>query len=208
MCHESKADVPSCGAVAYEAERGCMTSLRLRAAGPDDAEKVALLHADSWRRHYRGAYADSFLDGDVVTERRSVWSSRLAARANSMTVVAEDDTGLVGFVHVVFDDHDRWGSLIDNLHVTHDRRRSGIGTALLTCAAEAIAERATGKSIYLWVLEQNTAAQQFYRALGGTCVEKAKVSPPGGVPTRLNGSPNAFRFSWLDSSLLAGTTGH
>ena len=185
-----------------------MTSLRLRAAGPDDAEKVALLHADSWRRHYRGAYADSFLDGDVVTERRSVWSSRLAARANSMTVVAEDDTGLVGFVHVVFDDHDRWGSLIDNLHVTHDRRRSGIGTALLTCAAEAIAERATGKSIYLWVLEQNTAAQQFYRALGGTCVEKAKVSPPGGVPTRLNGSPNAFRFSWLDSSLLAGTTGH
>jgi len=101
-----------------------MTSLRFRAAGPDDAEKIALLHADSWRRHYRGAYADSFLDGDVVANRRSVWSSRLAAPANSTTVVAEDDTGLVGFVHVVFDEDDRWGSFIDNLHVSHKRRRT------------------------------------------------------------------------------------
>jgi hypothetical protein len=59
----------------------------------------------------------------------------------------------------------------------------------------------------LWVLEQNTAAQQFYRALGGTCIEKAMVSPPGGIPARLNGSPNEFRFTWPDSSLLACTTG-
>jgi hypothetical protein len=35
--------------------------------------------------------------------------------ANSMTVVAEDDTRLVGFVHVVFDDDYRSCSLIDNL---------------------------------------------------------------------------------------------
>jgi GNAT superfamily N-acetyltransferase len=185
-----------------------MTSQRFRAAGSDDAEKVALLHADSWRRHYRGAYADSFLDGDVAADRRSVWSARLAAPANSMTVVAEDDTGLVGFVHVVFDYDDRWGSLIDNLHVTHDRRRTGIGTSLLTCAAEAVVERASDKAMYLWVLEQNPAAQRFYRAFGGTCVEKATVSPPGGVPDRLNGSPNKLRFTWPDASLLAYTPGH
>lgn len=56
-------------------------SQRLRMAGPDDAERVALLHADSWRRHYRGAYSDSFLDGDVVADRLSVWSVRLAGPA-------------------------------------------------------------------------------------------------------------------------------
>jgi ribosomal protein S18 acetylase RimI-like enzyme len=185
-----------------------MTSLRFRAAGPDDAEQVGMLHADSWRRHYRGAYADSFLDGDVVADRRSVWSSRLAAPADSRTVIAEDDAGLVGFVHVVFDDDGRWGSLIDNLHVTHDRRRTGVGTALLTCAAEAVAARPTGKSMYLWVLTQNTAAQQFYRAFGGTCVETAVVSPPGGVPARLNGAPNKLRFAWPDASSLACNAGH
>ena len=116
--------------------------------------------------------------------------------------------GLAGFVHVLFDDDDRWGSLIDNLHVTHDRHRTGIGTALLTCAAEAVAERATGKSMYLWVLEQNTAAQRFYRACGGACVERAVVSPPGGVPARLNGSPGKLRFTWSEASLPVRTTGH
>jgi ribosomal protein S18 acetylase RimI-like enzyme len=182
-----------------------MTCLRIRAADRNDAQKVALLHADSWRRHYRGAYADSYLNGDVVADRRSVWSSRLAAPANSMTVVAEHGTALVGFVHVVFDEDDRWGSLIDNLHVTKDRQRTGIGAALMTCAVEAIVETATGKAMYLWVLEQNTAAQRFYRALGGTCVEKATVSPPGGVPARLNGSPTMLRIAWPDVSTLVTT---
>jgi hypothetical protein len=92
---------------------------------------VAQLHADSWRRHYRGAYADAFLDGDVVADRLAVWSARLAGRANTVTVLAEDGTGPAGFVHVVFDDDERWGSLVDNLHVAVGRQRGGIGTALL-----------------------------------------------------------------------------
>jgi ribosomal protein S18 acetylase RimI-like enzyme len=179
-----------------------VTAPRIRAAGPEDAETVALLHADSWRRHYRGAYADSFLDGDIVADRRAVWSSRLAAPANRLTVLAQDDAGPVGFAHVVFDDDDRWGSLVDNLHVAHHRRRTGIGTALLTRAAEAVVERATGRSMYLWVLEQNADAQRFYRALGSTCVENAAVPPPGGVPGRLNGSPRCLRLVWPDASSL------
>ncbi|MGW6362270.1 GNAT family N-acetyltransferase [Streptomyces sp. NPDC055092] len=183
-------------------------SPRLRVAGPDDAEKVAMLHADSWRRHYRGAYADSYLDGDILTDRLAVWSSRLAAPANGMTVVAEDHAGLAGFVHVVFDDDDRWGSLIDNLHVSHDRQRTGVGRVLLARAGESIAGQATGKSMYLWVQEQNTSAQQFYRAMNGTCVEKAPISPPGGVPSRLNGTPNKLRFTWLDTFTPARTIGH
>ncbi|MFD5234033.1 GNAT family N-acetyltransferase [Streptomyces qaidamensis] len=182
-------------------------SLRFRPADACDAEDMARLHADSWRRHYRGAYSDAFLDGDVVADRRSVWSSRLSGRSGSATVVAEDDTGLVGFVHVVLDEDGRWGSLVDNLHVVQHRRRTGLGTALLSRAAEAVAERASCRALYLWVLEQNTAAQEFYRALGGTCVEKAPVSPPGGVSSRLAGSPAKLRFTWPDASLLAQPDG-
>jgi hypothetical protein len=61
--------------------------------------------------------------------------------------------------------------------------------------------------MYLWVLAQNTVAQQFYRALGGACVERALVSPSGGVPARLNGALNKLRFTWPDASLLACNTG-
>ena len=40
--------------------------LRFRAAGPGDANAIAGLHADSWQRHYRGAFSDAFLDHDVA----------------------------------------------------------------------------------------------------------------------------------------------
>jgi len=33
-----------------------LEDLQLRLASPSDAEAIAALHADSWRRHYRGAY--------------------------------------------------------------------------------------------------------------------------------------------------------
>jgi GNAT superfamily N-acetyltransferase len=176
------------------------TSFRIAGAG--DAEQVAVLHADSWRRHYRGAYADSFLDGDVEVDRRSVWSSRLAASTGSETVLAEHEGRLLGFVHVVLDADPRWGSLVDNLHVAHDQQRRGIGARLLGRAARTVAQRATGDAMYLWVLEQNTAARGFYAACGATCVETALVKPPGGDPTRLNGAPRGLRMSWPNATHL------
>lgn len=120
-------------------------------------------------------------------------------------MLAEDSVGLAGFVHVVLDEDAQWGSLIDNLHVVHRLQRTGIGTALLASAAQGILNRATQRRAYLWVLEQNTAAQQFYRARGGRYVEKAPVPPPGGVRSRLNGSPFGLRIAWPDASVLDRT---
>ncbi|MHA6621194.1 GNAT family N-acetyltransferase [Pseudonocardia sp. DLS-67] len=179
------------------------TPVRRRAARAGDAEQIATLHAASWRRHYRGAYADSFLDGDILADRRAVWSARLAEPAGSITVLAEDAGGLAGFVHVILDDDAEWGSLVDNVHVAHLHQRTGIGTALLADAAQGIRERATNPATYLWVLKQNAAAQQFYRARGGACVEEAPVAPPGGVASRLNGAPAKLRIAWPDASVLA-----
>lgn len=172
------------------------SAVRFRAACSDDVAAVADLHADSWRRHYRGAYADAFLDGDIRSERRAVWTSRLAETGPTATIVAEDATGLVGFVHVILDEDHRWGSLIDNLHVRSSRRRGGVGTTLLAQAADAIGRRATTPAAYLWVLEQNTAAQEFYRSRGGAFVERAAVPPPGGDASRLTGTPYGIRVAW------------
>lgn len=180
-----------------------MSPLVFRSARADDAEQIAILHADSWRRHYRGAFADSFLDGDVVADRRSVWTARFAAPADVDTILAEQDGRLMGFVHVVFDDDRRWGSLVDNLHVLYNRRRTGVGTQLLARAARAVTDQATGNAMYLWVLQQNTAAQEFYRASGATCVETEAVPPPGGDPTRLNGTPRGLRMAWPDALPLS-----
>ncbi|MEU8241269.1 GNAT family N-acetyltransferase [Actinoplanes missouriensis] len=181
------------------------SAARFRSAGPADAGRIAALHADSWRRHYRGAYSDSFLDGDVVADRHAVWSARLAAPAGSATILAEQDDRLAGFVHVVFDADPRWGSLVDNLHVVHDQHRTGLGTLLLGHAARAATEHATGAAHYLWVLRQNVAAQGFYTARGGVHVETVTVAPPGGDPTRLAGRPEKMRMAWDDLSPLIVT---
>lgn len=51
----------------------------------------ARLNADSWRRNYRGAYLDSFLDGDVLADRLAVWTDRLTQpRSNQYTIVAAE----------------------------------------------------------------------------------------------------------------------
>lgn len=169
--------------------------LRLRRAGPSDAEAIAALHADSWHRHYRGAYADAYLDGDVVSDRLAVWAKRLREPDPlHHTILVEDGDGLVGFAHTILDEDAAWGALLDNLHVVHGHRHRGIGTRLLASCAPVVLERRTG--LYLWVLEQNVAAQTFYAARGGTCAGRALVPPPGGVAGRLNGSPAMLRYAW------------
>jgi GNAT superfamily N-acetyltransferase len=170
-----------------------------RLAEPSDARAIAALHADSWRRHYRGAYSDAFLDGDVAVDRLAVWTERLRRRdRRSCTILAEDESGLIGFAHTVFDEDQTWGALLDNIHVAHLHQRRGVGSRLLARTARAVADRAERTGLYLWVLEENVDAQAFYEAHGAKRVERAQVASPGGVPGRLNGSPHKLRYAWDD----------
>jgi ribosomal protein S18 acetylase RimI-like enzyme len=177
--------------------------LRFREAGPGDARAVAGLHADSWRRHYRGAYSDSFLDGDVVGYQLTRWTERLSAvDPQARTIVAELGGEVVALAHTRLGDDATWGALLDNLHVAHELKRLGIGTRLLALTAQAVLDSSPASGLYLWVLEQNAAAQAFYAARGGACVERRAVLAPGGVPSRLNGAPMCLRLVWPDPAPL------
>jgi GNAT superfamily N-acetyltransferase len=168
-----------------------------RLAGPCDAGAVAALHADSWRRHYRGAYSDAFLDHDVAADRLAVWTDRLGRDdPGSCTIVADDKSGLIGFTHIAFDEDRTWGALLENVHVAQSHQRRGVGSGLLARTIEAVAGRHKRTGLYLWVLEQNVDAQAFYETHGARRVERALVTPPGGVPGRLNGSPHRLRYVW------------
>lgn len=174
-----------------------------RLATAQDADAIAALHAESWRRNYRGAYADSYLDGDVLDDRRVVWAARLATdAADRRTIVAESDSCIGGFAHVVLDDHPVWGALLDNLHVAHDRKRQGIGAQLMDRVARTVVHARPASCLFLWVLEQNRPAQAFYESLDGRCVERELVQPPEGDPSRLTGTPAGLRYVWSDPALL------
>ena len=181
------------------ADRG---ELQFRRAGVPDAEAVANLHADSWRRHYRGAYSEAFLDGDVVADRLAVWTERLREADPRRCTVLAEESSLVGFANTLFDDHPAWGALLDNLHVAERHKRRGIASRLLALTAEALIERPQRTGLYLWVLEQNVDAQAFYEARGGRCVGRGVVSPPGGIASRVTGSPAKLRYAWTEPTLL------
>jgi hypothetical protein len=89
---------------------GRLPRLRLRPAGSGDAAAIGSLHADSWRRHYRGAYSERYLDGRLEDERMSLWARRLADPGDAVTLVAEHDGALVGFVHVRPGADREWGA--------------------------------------------------------------------------------------------------
>ena len=179
---------------------GQLTQFRL--AGPADAAAVAALHADSWRRHYRGAYSDEFLDGDVLANRSAVWAERLGESDPQRYTVIAEDGALIGFANTFFDDDPEWGALLDNLHVAEGRKRRGIGSRLMELTLAAVAARPQPTGLYLWVLEQNVDGQAFYDSHGGRRVEHCPAEPPGGIASRLApGSPMKLRYAWPESAV-------
>jgi ribosomal protein S18 acetylase RimI-like enzyme len=140
----------------------------------------------------------------VLADRLSVWSERLGEPDERRLTIVAEDGDLAGFANTYFDDDPAWGALVENLHVASGRMRRGIGSRLLALTAEALLERPGNTGLYLWVLEQNAAAQAFYEACGGKRAGRAPVTPPGGVPGRLAGSPAKLRYAWPQPEVLLG----
>ena len=85
-----------------------------RSATAVDVRAIATLHADSWRRNYRGAYLDPYLDGDVLADRVGVWTDRLRQpQSGHFTIVVETDGAFGGFAHTILDHDPTWGALLE-----------------------------------------------------------------------------------------------
>jgi GNAT superfamily N-acetyltransferase len=179
--------------------------LRFRAACPGDTHAIVRLHADSWQRHYRGAFSDAFLCNEAAGYLLPLWTERLAIPdPQARTILAERDGEVVGLAHTLLRQDPRWGAFLDNLHVAYRMKRQGIGARLLALTAQAVLDGESSSGLYLWVLEQNGDARAFYAAQGGACVERAEAPAPGGDVTRLSGRPMGLRYAWPDLSVLAG----
>lgn len=168
-----------------------------RKAGPPDAAAVANLHAQSWRENYRGAFHDSFLDGDLPGERLGVWRERLGhPSGNQFVQLALADAELAGFVCAYGGYDPRWGSFIDNLHVAATFKGNGIGRGLMQEVGIWLASAHPNQGVHLVVLEGNTPAMGFYERIGGRCAEMVGMETPYGaiVPS--------FRYVWGKPQLL------
>lgn len=120
----------------------------MMAAMPGDAEAViALWQACGLTRPWNDPHADFAL---------------ALGEESSTVLIVRDGAMLVGSVMVGFDGHRGW---IYYLAVAPDRRRSGIGRALMAAAIAWLTTRGAPK-VQLMVREGNAAALGFYEALG------------------------------------------
>jgi GNAT superfamily N-acetyltransferase len=141
-------------------------ALTLRAGTLDDLALIAGMHAQSWVSAYRGMLSDQYLDHEVQAERLAHWQAKLPAltAGAGAVLIAQLDGVPSGFACMLAPDT-QGSVLIDQLHALPARKGGGLGTAMLAAARQwALAEGA--RSMHLFVLERNVAAQGFYASRG------------------------------------------
>jgi hypothetical protein len=82
-----------------------LTNTVLRQAVASDAETIAALHTESWRKSYQGILPDDFLAGPIPEQHEQEWFKKLNPinKNNIFVRLAEQDNVLVAFACVVLD---------------------------------------------------------------------------------------------------------
>ena len=169
-----------------------------REATAGDAGAIARLHAESWSSAYRGIFSDDFLDQRVHQERRESWQARFSGGESRpfFVLLAENGDGLAGFACTFPEKDPIWGSYLDNLHVAPGLTGQGIGRSLLSEVVRRLEMNGARGGLYLWVVEQNHRAREFYEKAGGTVVGSEAHTMPDGQ------SVVALRCHWQDTRRL------
>jgi len=128
----------------------------------DDIDEISRIYAMSWKTAYRGLVPDDFLDS--ISETR--WSPLLKAESNRLLLVLEDGKPVGASTYCGARDEalKDWGEII-SLYLLPSHYRKGIGTKLFSEVLDALADEGYSK-IYLWVLEDNRPAREFYEKNG------------------------------------------
>jgi GNAT superfamily N-acetyltransferase len=171
--------------------------IELRDAQFEDYPSIAKLHADNWKRHYRGIYTAEFLDKEVDNNRLNLWYNRLKEpTSNQQIIIAVLDERIVGLSGFYLAEDSVFGSYLDNLHVAHSIQGFGIGKRLLRETAKRILDKADSQKMYLWVFKLNEDARRVYDRLGGENFETAEKQIEDGSKAQV------CRYVWQDVSIL------
>jgi len=147
----------------------------------EDAEGIARVHVDAWNTSYRGIIPDDVIDARTYESRCSLWKNVLT-KFDSISpliyLVAEEtkNHAIIGFIASNYPNdqqHLSYGfldSFIQAIYVLKEYQHIGVGKQLLTNMIQSLKNR-NYKGTYLWVLEDNPNAIQFYEKMGGKRLE-------------------------------------
>ncbi|WP_114764793.1 GNAT family N-acetyltransferase [Vibrio rhodolitus] len=161
--------------------------MEIKIAEYNDYERIAHLHAQSWKTYYQGILGSQYLSSEVIDDRLLIWQTRLINPPfNQHVLIAEEKGEICGFI-CAFGNHDfEKGTIIDSLHVDSRCRGKGVGRALVVEMARWIEQHFADTGVYLEVMAQNDQAIGFYDHIGGqNSLERQWDSPCGKQITEL-----------------------
>jgi RimJ/RimL family protein N-acetyltransferase len=169
--------------------------LVVRAAGPEDAEGIAVVHTVAWQHAYAGLLPQEYLDRLDWRRRCDRWLSQLSSDDAGAVLVALDGDAVVGFVS--------FGTARDPelaeagwqevyaIYLVPERWGGGLGRRLWEAARATMPRPLPGVSV--WVLAGNDRARRAYEAwdfrldgarkaaeIGGAAVTEVRMGWWGG----------------------------
>ncbi|MCO4863695.1 GNAT family N-acetyltransferase [Cupriavidus sp. WGlv3] len=150
-----------------------MPELALIPATAADADRLAAMHAASWQHTYPGMLPEAYLREQAYPERLAAWRARMhdGADGPAEVTLALVDGEAAGFACLLPQADPRFGIYLDNLHVLPAFHGQGLGKRLLAHCAQRVMQGWPGHPLFLYVLEANTQACEFYQRLGGEASE-------------------------------------
>jgi len=176
-------------------------ALTIRPALAGDADAIAALHLDVWRRTYRDLAPAAAYDALDLPTRQAAWRAILATpKPSSVSLVAEKHDTIAGFAHGGPPGDAAYGRLgeVKYLYVATEFARQGIGRMLLATLAGRLADFGF-QGIGLGVVVGNEPALAFYRALGARVI--GRYADPGPLWRSDN-----HLCAWDDARALARLT--
>jgi len=175
---------------------GAKTGFQIFPAGPSDAEDLSRVHVKAWRESYKGLLPDAYLSQmSEIAHARRFSRALLKLESAELILAAADRAGLVGYAAACPSRRGPSGEgEISTLYVLKSAQGYGLGAALLTGAARALAAQGL-RSLVISVLRDNQKARGFYEHLGGVADAPRAEPGPGGLVQEV-----AYR--WADIATL------
>lgn len=142
-----------------------------RRAKPEDAGRIADVHANSWRNAYAGIVPHGALARMINRRDKNWWAN--AIRKSTIILVIEVDEKIVGYATLGVNRVSTfpYEGEVYEIYVEPECQGIGIGT-MLFCDARSELKRRGYKGSCVWVLSENDPAISFYENSGGRAIAK------------------------------------
>lgn len=175
----------------------------IRQPSPDDIQDLARIHVAGWQAAYGELIDQSYLDAQNTDEYAENWTRWLQSPDFSALIAHDSDGKAAGFVSFgrlrtpppgMSPIRPLYAAEIYALYILPEYWRGGLGRQLIGAAAESLKERKL-RSLCLWVLEGNSRAVAFYKALGGQKCGTKRIEIGGRTVSEA-------AFGWRDTTIL------